>query len=105
MSGGSWDYVYRHIQDAADRLQNEKCPYRRALGKRLSLMAKALHDIEWVDSYDMSHPDEMPAIHAALGESPDEAALAELVSDARKLRDDLAGMLVAIDARKDGVQL
>lgn len=102
MSGGSWDYVYCRVQDAADRLVNEKCPYRRALGKKLSLMAAALHEIEWVDSHDRSAGSETESIRAALGEDCDELALAQLVADAKRIRDELADHMVAIDRRREG---
>lgn len=78
MSGGSWDYVYRHIEEAADRLEYESCPFRRAFGKRMRLMAKAMHDIEWVDSGDYCEGDEIAAIEAAIGENYRALALDEI---------------------------
>ena len=82
MSGGSWDYVSGPIDGAADKLLKQKCPYRKALGRLLKPIAEALHDIEWVDSYNKSHPDEMPAIKRALGANAVGLALAEVVKDA-----------------------
>ena len=67
MSGGSWDYVYGKVKDSADRLRHSPDAIRRAFGDHLILCAKALHDIEWVDSSDMSDGDERPAIEAVLG--------------------------------------
>ena len=69
MSGGSWDYVYGKVQDTAETLQHSSDALRRAFGNHLSLCAKALHDIEWVDSCDYGKGDERPAIEAALGAS------------------------------------
>lgn len=67
MSGGSWNYVYSQIQDVADRLQRrDQSTDRRALGALLELAAKALHDIEWVDSCDYGEGDDLPAIRACL---------------------------------------
>lgn len=88
MSGGSWDYVYYKVEEAAERLQSEKCPHRRVLGDRLKLYAKALHDIEWVDSGDKVRGDEMEAIYRALGDgghSVDMMALGKLKEDAEEL--------------------
>lgn len=67
MSGGSWNYFYREVEDVAGRLLFEACPLRRALGIKLKHVAKALHDIEWVDSSDYGKGDEIKAIKAALG--------------------------------------
>lgn len=85
MSGGSWDYVYIKIAEAADDLTNEKAPLRRALGDHMKLVAKAMHDIEWVDSCDKGPGDEIEAIRAVL--EPDSSAkeIEILLADARKI--------------------
>ena len=80
MSGGSWDYFYGQLEEVAARLQCERDPLRKAFGSHLKKCAKALHDIEWVDSCDSSPGDEVMAIKAALG--PDGPAL--VLSEARK---------------------
>ena len=67
MSGGSWDYFYGRLEDVALRLQCERDPLRKAFGLHLQKCAKALHDIEWVDSCDCSPGDEVNAIKAVLG--------------------------------------
>lgn len=67
MSGGSWDYFYGRLEDVAERLQCERDPLRKAFGLHLQKCAKALHDIEWVDSCDCSPGDEVNAIKAVLG--------------------------------------
>lgn len=67
MSGGSWDYFYGRLEDVALRLQCERDPLRKAFGSHLQKCAKALHDIEWVDSCDCSPGDEVKAIKAVLG--------------------------------------
>jgi hypothetical protein len=54
MSGGSWDYAFNRFDDVADRLAEESDPLRRLMAKRVALLAKALHDIEWIDSGDYS---------------------------------------------------
>ena len=66
MSGGSWDYVSCKVEEVADRLYDSTVPERRALGARLRLIAKALHEIEWVDSCDSVKGSDTQAIMAAL---------------------------------------
>lgn len=62
MSGGSWDYVYEKFESIGTALNGSKDPKRRALGKKIILIAKALHDIEWVDSGDYAEGREYEAI-------------------------------------------
>lgn len=53
MSGGSLNYVYYNVEDAASRLCYERSnPLFVAFGKHLHKVAKALHDVEWVLSSD-----------------------------------------------------
>jgi hypothetical protein len=66
MSGGSWDYAFSHFDGVANRLSRESDPLRRLLGIRVELIAKALHDIEWVDSGDYNSGDDVAAIKAVL---------------------------------------
>lgn len=94
MSGGSWDYVSHRFDDVASRLRSSHDPLRRALGHRIALVAKAMSDIEWVDSSDWAPGDEVAAIKAALGESwpaltRDELRkdLDRIIDEATKLRD------------------
>ena len=82
MSGGSWGYVFRDVDDIADRLEGSGEPHRRALGAHVRLLAKALHDIEWHDSGDYGPGREDAAIRAVLSEG---AVLSVLVEDAHRL--------------------
>jgi hypothetical protein len=66
MSGGSWNYVFCKIEDAAFELKRSECLYRRILGNQMELISKAMHDIEWVDSCDYSKGDEMKALKEAI---------------------------------------
>jgi len=90
MSGGSWDYLTYKIDDAADRLEIEKDPLRRAFGKKMRLFAKAMHDIEWVDSMDMGEGDEIKAIQKAIGKDYKSLALKELIKEAKAIKEELA---------------
>ena len=85
MSGGSWNYLYGQVDDAAGKLQESKDPLRRVFGEHLYLCAKALHDIEWVDSSDMGDGDDRPAIELALGDAARKLELEMLLQDAREL--------------------
>ncbi len=60
MSGGSLDYVYIRVQDAAVSIRNQtSAPHLRAFASHLELVAKALHSVEWMLSCDTSPGDEM----------------------------------------------
>lgn len=85
MSGGSWEYLYSNVDDAACRLCADKDALRRAFGKHLKDVALALHDIEWVDSCDFKPGDERASIEKALGEHSDSAELSELAAEAKRL--------------------
>jgi hypothetical protein len=89
MSGGSWDYVYYKFSEVGDRLCCEKDPLRRALGKKVSALADVMKIIEWVDSHDMSSPEDTNAIKDFLGDHANEEALAVLIEDGRKLVEQL----------------
>jgi hypothetical protein len=73
MSGGSYDYIYSSIQDI--KLRNtDTDPRRAAMQKILKLVAKAMHDIEWVDSSDYGCGDDHKAIDdllSAIGSDPE----------------------------------
>ena len=86
MSGGSWDYLTYKMEDAADRLEIEKDPLRRAFGKKMRLFAKAMHDIEWVDSGDSGEESETDSIQKAIGENYQALVLEELVVEAKALQ-------------------
>lgn len=69
MSGGSYHYAYRHVEDFADSLSGLDSPARLAFRDLLRRVAKAMHAIEWVDSCDYGKGDEVPAIMACLSEA------------------------------------
>jgi hypothetical protein len=82
MSGGSYDYAYRHVEAFADALEDGvTCPDcgptrptgcennldRLGFAAHLRKVAAAMKAIEWVDSGDCSHPHDTNAIHAVTG--------------------------------------
>ncbi len=85
MSGGSWDYVCYKIADVAERLESEKHPLRRALGKHMQLVSNAMHSIEWVDSCDYSEGDEIDDIKKVLGDSAKSQEITILIEDAKNI--------------------
>lgn len=93
MSGGSWDYFYEKVEEVASRLQGETDPVRRAFGTHLKKCAKALHDIEWVDSCDMGKGDEVKAIKAALGTDGQSLVLYEVRQRAEAALQELTQVL------------
>ena len=81
MSGGSWNYLYADLENAANRLNSSGDPHRQALGRVMSRLATAMHAIEWVDSCDWGSPDDVVAIEKALGPDAVPLVLAELERD------------------------
>lgn len=67
MGGGSLDYVFHRIEDAAQSIVSQsKIPLHSAFAKHLLKVSKALHDLEWVLSGDYSISDEVDAIRAVI---------------------------------------
>lgn len=87
MSGGSMEYLCYKVQDAIFRRDT---PERRAFAKHLEKVAKALHDIEWVDSGDYGQGDENAAIRACLSEG---SVLQQAIDDAHEAAKILAAEL------------
>ncbi len=96
MSGGAWNYFYARLGDAADRLDEDRDPLRRALGAALRPFVAALHDVEWVDSGDYGPGGEHDAIRVALGEGAEERSTADAVVDALNRAEELVERLKAL---------
>ena len=71
------DYLYGRVEGATFETST---PLRKAFRRHLMKVAKALHDIEWVDSGDYGEGDEGEAIRVCLG---DGAVFAAVVEDAK----------------------
>jgi len=95
MSGGSFDYAFRHVENMADELSTQKCGLRKAFAKHLHLVAIAMHDIEWVDSSDYGEGDEIDAIKKALPNHKQESFdilkddAEDLINKLQKAKEDL----------------
>jgi hypothetical protein len=65
MSGGVYNYAYRHIDDVVDEIQASGCCYaaspamRKAFCEHLRKVALALRAIEWNDSGDGDASEEL----------------------------------------------
>ena len=88
MSGGSMNYLYSQLEYADFRADTVE---RKAFAHHLKLVAKALHDIEWVDSGDYGPGDENAAIRACLRP---EQMLEAVIENARQAQADLAQELI-----------
>jgi len=84
MSGGSMNYLYFKLEDDANF--SAETPERIAFRKHLEKVAKALHDIEWVDSGDYAPGQENEAIRECLG---DAKVLEAAIEAAEKAADEL----------------
>lgn len=76
------NYLYSKLEYEATFLENS--PERKAFAKHLKLVAKALHDIEWVDSGDYGPGDDTEAIRSCLSHGAILEAAVEAAHEARK---------------------
>jgi hypothetical protein len=92
MSGGSHDYAYAKVEEF-DACSHHDTALRRAFSAHLKLVAKAMRDIEWVDSCDDGEGTEVKAIKDALGPDWKHAVYAEVKREAvealERLQDEL----------------
>jgi len=89
MSGGSMNYLYSKLQCGATFETNT--PERRAFMTLLDKVAKALHDIEWVDSGDYGPGDENEAIRACLSSGQMlESVIEQAKESLKNLQDEIA---------------
>ncbi len=89
MSGGSYQYAYGRVEDMARSLQGRhESPLRRAFARHLELVAKAMHDAEWVDSSDYGPGDDDAAIRLVLSPGAELEAAISMAEDARAALED-----------------
>ncbi len=93
MSGGSLDYVYINVEDAAHYIDGQcNNTLYRAFAKHLFKVAEALHKIEWVLSGDSSEGEDIEAIKAVITE---EAHLKQVVEEAENIAKELESLIKA----------
>jgi len=98
MSGGSYDYAYIKVEEMAGAFLKSDDPRRVAFGKHLCKVAKAMHDVEWVDSYDYGKGEEHAAIEAALGASASTAVAEAVLEQAEKAAERVEAAIEALRA-------
>jgi hypothetical protein len=101
MSGGSYGYAYSKLEDLAGWIAT-MTPLRRAFKTHLRRVAKACHDIEWVDSGDCEPGDEDDAIRACIGKDGRALVLAEVLAEAVRVKAELDAAIDTANARNQG---
>lgn len=93
MSGGSYEYLYYKMEDAAHTLmRKDQVAYRIAFGNLMLRCAQAMHDVEWVDSCDKSPGDDEEAIMKCINFSD---VLRVTVSEAENMKKELEKLITA----------
>lgn len=82
MSGGSYDYAYRHVDDFVHMLRDKHKPLRAAFAALLVKVSAAMQAIEWVDSCDWGPDAEEAEIRACLPEGAELCAAREALQRA-----------------------
>lgn len=99
MSGGSLDYVYVKVEDAAnDVASRAETPEHRAFAAHLQKVAKALKALEWMWSCDTSRGSEREAVMACIAPSD---VLAEAVRNAERAKAELEAVLRDVNTVRD----
>lgn len=85
MSGGSLDYAYSKIEEAAIIINTRaKTPLRKAFAKHLWLVSKALKELEWVMSGDNPEGYEVESMKAVVSPQMELQAAIENAIEARR---------------------
>lgn len=84
MSGGSYEYFHYRIEEVAKEIamRHSRSAPHRAFAALLMKVAKAMHDVEWVDSGDMGPGDDLEAIQACLSNTDELQAAVEQAKEA-----------------------
>lgn len=89
MSGGSYDYAYLKVQDFIGNLRSlHNSPIRKAFADHLELVAKAMHDIEWVDSGDYGKGDEEESIRKCISKDSELKSAIDMAEKMVKILED-----------------
>jgi hypothetical protein len=81
MSGGAYDYMYYKVENFAKNLKGtELNPIRKAFQQHLFKVAKAMYEIEWVDSGDKAPGDEYSAINECISKEESIAMAEDIIS-------------------------
>jgi hypothetical protein len=68
VSGGSYDYAYRHVEEVAGQIASAHAndPLALAFADHLRKVATAMHAVEWADSCDWSWEDAIGPMRAVV---------------------------------------
>lgn len=97
MSGGSMNYLAHRIE--SDMTFYVNTPERNAFYEHMQKIIKALHDIEWVDSGDMSPGDENKAIMECISESD---VIMTMILQAKKVSEELQAKIDILESHSHG---
>ena len=86
MSGGSLEYLYSKVEEAANSIGGS--PLHNAFAAHLHLVSKALHDVEWVMSCDYVPGDDEASIRKCIAPDAEINAAVKAAEVARKNLDD-----------------
>jgi hypothetical protein len=102
MSGGSLDYAFARLNDAISTIQSTaRRPLHVAFAKHLTLVSKALHDLEWEWSSDYGDRAADEAIRAVLsGGLPLVEGAKVAQATIREMQRELADSLALLDKVK-----
>ena len=102
MSGGSWDYVYRKLEDLSEELIDSgllrQNAYRQLLGEHVERIAKIMYTIEWIDSGDYGE-EEVANYQQAIVDLLGREAVVHFT--ARRLQEEIRAAEQVWDAMKD----
>lgn len=91
MSGGDLDYISFKLNRTIEELNERRLsPIHRAFIIHMHKVSKALHDIEWVLSGDMSPGDDLEAIKSVIYPID---ILKTVMEEANKIKKDLDGCI------------
>lgn len=94
MSGGSLDYVYYKVEEAAfDLKRKANTPALKAFADHLLEVSKALHDVEWYLSGDTGLEQAEESIKMALGDHFKKKAIEVLISEGKQIIEQLTKLI------------
>lgn len=84
------EFLCFKVEDAAKVLSADPCSHRKAFGRHLLTVSKALQAIEWVDGAEYALGSDKEAIRACIHP---ETVFSTLIEEAVRIRDELSSML------------
>ena len=105
MSGGSFDYSYRHVEDMADRLRASDNPQYQAFADHLTKVAAAMKAVEWEFSGDSGLEEAYEAISRVIHPADPVISAAKtleaMLGNLRSSADHLEGVLGTVKSHQE----